>query len=267
MTYRIRNIGIAVALALVAALLTMFYVSNYKRTVQQSEEPVKVYVAASDIPVGTSAEEIVEGDMLAESKIERRNVAPGAISNPKQLEGKVTKDAVYAGEQVSTLRFTTEEAKGIRSQITGNQRAFQLPGDRNQLLAGTLAAGDRVDVVGNWNVPESGTHHFTRVVLRDILVLRAAGNANGTTKLSQGPNAAPLSVMLAVTDSQAQKLFWVAKNGDWALQLRPTDDAADSPETAETAESLLLDGFKPNQLRAVMNAAERLLPKEKTDDE
>ena len=38
MTYRIRNIGIAVALAIVAALLTTFYVTNYKRTVQQGEQ-------------------------------------------------------------------------------------------------------------------------------------------------------------------------------------------------------------------------------------
>ena len=46
MTYRIRNIGIAVALAIVAALLTTFYVTNYKRTVQQGEDMVPVYVAA-----------------------------------------------------------------------------------------------------------------------------------------------------------------------------------------------------------------------------
>ena len=37
MTYRIRNIAIAIALALVAALLVTFYVSNYKRRVQQGE--------------------------------------------------------------------------------------------------------------------------------------------------------------------------------------------------------------------------------------
>ena len=53
MTYRIRNIGIAVALAIVAALLTTFYVTNYKRTVQQGEQKVPVYVAARDIPLGT----------------------------------------------------------------------------------------------------------------------------------------------------------------------------------------------------------------------
>ena len=37
MTYRLRNIGIAIALAVVAALLTTFYVTNYKRSVQHGE--------------------------------------------------------------------------------------------------------------------------------------------------------------------------------------------------------------------------------------
>jgi len=39
--------------------------------------------------------------------------------------------------------------------------------------------------------------------------------------------------MLAVTDAQAQKLFWIFTNGDWSLSLRPTTDAADSPEGFE----------------------------------
>ena len=55
MTYSIRNIAIAIALALVAALLVTFYVSNYKRRVQQGESNVRVYVAAHDIPAGRPA--------------------------------------------------------------------------------------------------------------------------------------------------------------------------------------------------------------------
>ena len=53
MTYRARNILVAVALALVAALLTTFYVTNYKRNVQTGEDTVKVFVAAKDVPAGT----------------------------------------------------------------------------------------------------------------------------------------------------------------------------------------------------------------------
>ena len=54
MTYRLRNITIAIALALVAALLTSFYVSNYQRNVRADETNVAVWVAARDIPAGTT---------------------------------------------------------------------------------------------------------------------------------------------------------------------------------------------------------------------
>ena len=55
MTYRTRNIFIAVGLALIAAMLTMFYVANYKRHVRQDESTVQVYVATKDVPAGRPA--------------------------------------------------------------------------------------------------------------------------------------------------------------------------------------------------------------------
>ena len=52
MTYRIRNIVIAIGLALVAMMLTLFYVTNYKRSVQKSASGVSVYVVALDVATG-----------------------------------------------------------------------------------------------------------------------------------------------------------------------------------------------------------------------
>jgi Flp pilus assembly protein CpaB len=209
-----------------------------------------VYVASQDIPAGTSGADA--GSLLTEQEVAKRNVTPGAISTPEQLDGRVAAATIYAGEQVTTRRFTTEEAKGIRAQIEGNERALAVPGTSEQLLAGTLVAGDRVDVVGSWNVPENATHHFSRVVLRDLLVLEAP-ESGVTTESVTNPQEATggYSAILALTDAQAQKLFWVTQNGTWALQLRPTTDAADSPENAESAESLLLDGIGEARLRAM----------------
>lgn len=254
MTYRLRNIGIAVALALVAGLLTVFYVTNYKREVRSAEANVTVYVASKDIPAGTSGEEVMSGGFLTKQEVAKRSVAPGAISTPEQLEGRLAAAPVYAGEQVTTRRFTTEQQKGVRAQLTGNKRALELPGTKQQLLAGTLQDGDHVDVVGSWNVPESDTRHYSRVILRDIAVLNAPDGTDTSTKLTD-PNNGAYSVMLMLTDAQAQKLWWVSQNGTWTLQLRPTNDAADSPESAESAGSLLLDGVNVARLRALVNAA------------
>jgi Flp pilus assembly protein CpaB len=125
------------------------------------------------------------------------------------------------------------------------------------VLAGTLQDGDHVDVVGSWNVPESDTRHYSRVVLRDLVVLEAPETADTTEKLTD-PNSGGYSVMLMLTDAQAQKLWWLAKNGEWTLQLRPTNDAADSPESAESAGSILMDGVNVTRLRTVAAAGTQL---------
>ncbi|HMI98295.1 MAG TPA: Flp pilus assembly protein CpaB [Gaiellaceae bacterium] len=248
MTYRIRNIGIAVALAIVAALLTTFYVTNYKRTVQHGEGTVSVYVASHDIPLGTSGADVAQRNMMRVEHVTRRSVVPGAIAKPDQIDKLVAVEPIYAGEQVSTRRFRTAEEQGVRAQLKGNMRALQIAGGDSELLAGTVNDGDHVDVVGSWEFPEGKQVHVARVVLRDLLVLKAPDTSKIQSKIGANPNE-PFTVMLAVTDAQAQKLWWLVKNGDWALQLRPITNAADSPDSFETSGSLLADGLRAGARR------------------
>jgi Flp pilus assembly protein CpaB len=242
MTYRLKNIGIAVALALVAGLLTVFYVTNYKRDVRSAEASVTVYVASKDIPSGTTGATVISDGYLAQQAVAKRSVTPGAISSPEQLNALVAGGTIYAGEQVTTRRFTTEETKGIRAQITGAERAIAIAGNKQQTLADTLKAGDHVDVLASWNVPEAMQNHVSRVVLRDILVLEVPTSAATDAKLTE-PGEGGNAVMLALTDAQSQKLFWVVQNGAWTLALRPPDKDADSPNSAESALTILKDGL------------------------
>lgn len=265
MSYRVRNIGVAVALALVAALMVTFYVSNFKRNVQAGEEPVTVYVASQNIPEGTLGANVLESNWLEKQEIERKNVTPGAISDPKQIEDAIATQPVYAGEQVTTLRFQSDSKRGLRAELSGNMRALQVAGDENQLLKGVLKEGDHVDVVvsmkykfvnftgsGNAEAAAGGDDLVaSRVVLRDIVVLRGPATLAGDEKLTN-PAGGAESAILAVTDSQSQKLFFVMKNADWSLQLRPTTDASDSPESVETVGSVLGDGLGPAQLRELV---------------
>lgn len=254
MTYRLRNLGLAIALAAVAVLLVFYYVSQERGRLQEDQELVPVWVAAKDIPAGTSGAELTAGGYITESDVERAQVAPGALLEPGDVTTKVVTDQIYQGEQVSTLRFRSEAERGIRAQLTGNLRAVQVPGDEHQLLAGTLQAGDRVDIVGTWNVPENTTNHVSRVILRDILVLEPAKSAELSTKLAD-EGGKTLSAKLALTDAQEQKLFWVAENGAWTMALRPPKDSSDSPEGVETFMTLLTDGIREQQLAELWEGA------------
>jgi Flp pilus assembly protein CpaB len=252
MTYRVKNITIAVALALVAALLTSFYVTNYQRNVRQDETNVPIWVAKRDIPAGTTGADIERKGMLGKSEIVRRSVVPGAISNPDQIAELVTSQPIYAGEQVSTRRFSTPSQRGFKAQLTGVQRAIEIDGAQHSLLAGTLKAGDKVDLVATFEAGATAGSgiFFTRVVLRDIEVLRAPAGVNASEKItSASDRGGAFSVMLKVTDTQVQKLHWVYTAAEeWHLELRPGIDSADSPENVESWYSVLREGVRPKQL-------------------
>lgn len=236
MSYRLRNIGIAVALAVLAALLTIFYVTNYKKSVQQGEDLVPVWVAARDVAVGTSGAEVGDRRLLRAVEVAKRNVVPGAISQPDQIETLVATERIYEGEQVTLNRFRPLGEQGIKAQLKGRLRAFELAGSEHQLLLGTLEEGDHVDFVGSLEVGNGVT--LTKVVLRDLLVLKAPNSGAVESKLGAKPDEG-FSTILQLTDAQAQKLFHVATHGDWALQLRPVTDAADSRNSVDGSASVM----------------------------
>jgi Flp pilus assembly protein CpaB len=238
MTYRLRNIGIAIALAVVAALLTTFYVTNYKRSVQHGESKVPVYVASRDIELGTAGSDVARGGMLRVEQVPRRSVVPGAISNPDQIEKLVAVDKIYAGEQVSTNRFRPVQEQGVQAQLKGNLRAL------------------RVDILGNWLLPETSQNHISRVLLRNILVLQAPSTNTVSSHLGANPNEG-FNVMLAMTDSQATKFWWVVNNGDWSLELRPITDPSDSPEELNNSPTNTKDGASVRQWRRALGGISR----------
>ena len=252
MNYRVKNIGIAVALAALAAILTSVYVVNYKRHVQNGENKVPVFVAARDIPAGTSGAEVVDQHMLKKVTVPKKAIVAGAISSPDQLSQYIATQDVYEGEQVSTRRFAPPKEQGIRAQIKGTQRAYQVEGDQHQLMAGTLKAGDHVDLVATWGIknPGQGSNSeeavVSRIVIRDLLVLTPAAAEAGSGAVTASSQQSAF-VQLRMTDWQAQKMIWIQKNsvdnGDgWHLELRPPNGSLDSANTYMDSALMLFDG-------------------------
>lgn len=240
MTYRARNIVIAVALAALAGALTLVYVVNYKRHVQHGESKVNVLVAARDIPAGSTGSEVVEQHMVRSEAVPRRTLVPGWIGRTDQLNDQVSTQVVYEGQQVTVRSFAPPREQGVRNLIRATERAIEVNGDPHQTLAGTLKNGDYVDVVGNWTLPDGSSHHVTRVVLRNILVLKAAPAVDASAKLSGQQDDS--AVQLRLTDAQSVKLEYLFHNGDWWLTLRPPVKSADSANTFQQDSSMVSDG-------------------------
>lgn len=238
MTYRIRNILVAIGLAVVAMLLVLLYVTNYKRSVQHGASDVQVYVANHDIATGTAGAEIVAKHEVHAISVARRSVVPGAISSVDQIRSLVLSQPIYAGEQVTVRPFSDVAAQGIRARLRGTMRAIQIAGDPNQLLAGTLHEGDRVDLIANLRVDPNSNAYATKIVVRDLAVLTSA-NEGASAKVG-GSNST--SVILAVSDTQVQRLWFAVKNGDWSLELRPVIGAADGRDRIDSIATVLGGG-------------------------
>jgi Flp pilus assembly protein CpaB len=247
MTYRLRNILLAVVLAVLAAFLTALYVANYQNRVDAGQEQIKVFVAKNDIPPGTAVADL-------RSDVEQREVLSkdaiiGAVYDLDDVEGQTTSQWIYSGEQVSARRFSATGRTGIHAELKGNLRAFAINGDANQLLAGIVKAGDKVDVVVNFKI--SNEENVARVLLRDIKVLRPASAGSIDSKIAASASDGAYSVLLQVTDSQAHKLFFVTAGNEgheWWLDLRAPADATDSPESITTLGSAIRDGLPANQV-------------------
>lgn len=252
MTYRIRNIAVAVGLALVAALLTTFYVANYKRHVRQSESTVPVYVAKRDIPQGTAGADLIRQGFMTTEDVVKRTVVPGAISSPDQVRSLITRQDIYAGEQISLRRFAGHAEQGVRVQLHGTLRAVSIPGTPDALLAGTLRDGDHVDLLANFKATSCPPCFLVRVVARNVLVLHAPP-APGAKVTTGGASAS--SVVLAVDETnEEQKIWYAVQNATgWTLALRPVANAADSAEDVEGSTSVLKDGVTQANLDHFLN--------------
>jgi Flp pilus assembly protein CpaB len=239
MTYRLRNILLAVVLAVLAAFMTALYVASYQKRVDRGQEKVKVFVAKTDIAPGTPASALA--GKLIEEELPRKSLVPAPVFNLNDLDGQTTSQWIYGGEQVTARRFAAVGQAGIRIDLKGNLRAVQIPGTATQLLAGILKPGDHVDFAANLKINDNA--HAARTVLRDLLVLKAPTTTGINSKVTDSSGA--YNVVLQVTDAQATKLFFVSMNSDhdWSLELRPVADAADSPEGLATLPSVLKDGL------------------------
>lgn len=217
-TYDIRTFLLPGMLALAAAALTLFYVAH-PRSKQAQTAPASgalVYVATSDIAAGTAGADAAHS--LRAMHVPATQVVDGAVTSPAQLAGHVATAPTFKGQQVTLKSFAGAAAQGTAGQLSGDFRAIALAGDATQVLAGTVKTGDHVDVVASVKSGDGQTT-YGRTVARDLLVLNAPGAPGGSGLTGGGSQS--YTATLRATDAQAQTVFYVTKNGDWALELRP----------------------------------------------
>jgi Flp pilus assembly protein CpaB len=258
-TYRLRNLGVAAGLALAAVVLVAAYLTNYKRHVQNGEKHIAVYVASKPIPAGTSATDLVNSHYIHETTVLERSLVPGFVNDPKKLSGLFVTRPLFTNEQLTLNSFGKANARGVQGQLAGTDRAIQISGSPEQLLAGTLRDGDHVDVVASWSVGKNDDVKVSRTLIRDVVVLKAP-DAGTKANITSGTNGNVASAQLKMSDTESRMFFWITTNGDWSLELRPPYSASNGKDSYDDSGTLLTPALPP-ALRAAIRQYEAGLVK------
>ena len=257
MTYNVRNIAIALVLAGIAAFLVIMYTGNVQKHAHDSQQTTSVLVATSDIPAGTTVADAISGGQITSHQVIQQDVIVGALTNEKALDSSyVTKQDLFAGQQVTAAMFSPSDQTSMTAQIKQNYRAIQIGLSSDEILGGTLATGDHVDLVGTYTVhPSNGDPDYdvSRIIVRDVPVLKAP-SFDSTGKLASSGDTQ--SVTLEVPDTVVPKITFTLHGGDGSLwfALRPGNGSQDGPITLATVQSVIYEGLNARQIQQAFSS-------------
>lgn len=266
MSYSVRNIVIALILAVVAAGLVIMYTSNVKHNADQSIKTTTVVVAKGDIVAGTPLNTLVDGGAFTTRQVATKDVVPGAFTSISSLNTSLaTATNITAGAQITPAMFSDSKDTAIVNQIHGTMRAVQLAFNANRVLGGTLKAGDHVDIFGEMTIQSSrnnSTYSQQTVAARiitNVEVLSTYDTGVATTPLTSASGANSASgtddgsggdaVIVAVPQNLLPDLMLIRAGGEFWMALRPGHGAQDTGQSVATPCSTFGVGLTAVQLK------------------
>ena len=149
------TLALGIAAAVLAAILLIAYLVQYRSSVNDSTAPTPVLVAKSLIPKGTSGIVIAEKQLFQAATLAKDDLKVGAISDPAYLNGRVAVADVFPGQQITTADLSAGLTDAIPTQLTGKQRRSRSPSAargarrlRRERRPGRHLLRDRVDATG-----------------------------------------------------------------------------------------------------------------------
>lgn len=238
MNYTLRNLLVASALMLVGILAITSFLRAERQELSRGKQEVQVFVAAKDIPAGTSAKELESGGYLETTELLVEDAPASAIGKMSSLKVDTkwltSNETIYKGEVLTTRAFDKSTGLAPTHQIKGNERLYAVPIKASSDTAGLIKPGDHVDIHAGIKLP-AGQQTAATVVARDVEVIETpeslrpksvevaeeAPDAEGDTKL----------YVFKTTDEEWQHVLWALGNSDnygLMLALRPSNGDTES---------------------------------------
>ncbi len=243
------SIAAAAVAAAIAGLLIVFFLQQYRQSVNDEGIPTPVLVAEQLIEQGASGDTVGAQGRFESIKVPRDQLKPGAVTDAAALRGKIAVADILPGQQLTAADFKLA-GRGIVTKLAADERAIAIPLDSAHGLGGKLAAGDHVDVLSGFVLDDSTQRQrpILSMLMQNVLVLDAPVKAEGGGP-GAGGGEGNAEVTLRVSAAAAPKLAFAADNGKLWLVLRPQNGEKVDRPTLVSLASLLADA-KPVKVPA-----------------
>jgi pilus assembly protein CpaB len=207
---------LAVALGVSAALTARRWLEEQRQpNAGQPATTQPVAVVRESLQVG----QLVQAEALAMVDWPIDYVPQGAYADPAQLEGRVVRRPLAAGEPVlESALLPAGSRAGLVSVIDPTHRAISVKVDPVIGVAGFIVPGARVDVLVTISRLDAA---YSKVILQDVEVLATDQRVEEATL---GEPALVQVVTLETTPQEAERLTYAAHNGKLQLALRNPGD-------------------------------------------
>ncbi|WP_312511784.1 Flp pilus assembly protein CpaB [Massilia sp.] len=223
-------IGVALVLALGAVVLAAKWMG------EQGAAGTHVVVAATDIG---------QGSRLAAANLQLAEwpagaLPPGAVTDPKLLEGRVARSDIGRGEPLLESKLAPPGTLGgLSAVVAAGKRAMTVRVNDVVGVAGFALPGNYVDILVNLTQPASDfggrEASISKIVLERILVLAVAQDSVVDDTKPRVVNA----VTLELAPEQVEKLDLARSIGSLSLVLRNQVDPQPANTGGATRESVL----------------------------
>lgn len=238
--------------AVLAGVVLLIYVGQYRDSVRKEQKPVAVLVAKTLIPQGTTGDIVGSQQLYSITEIPANRVENGAITDPNSLKGKVVVSDLFPGKQLTESDFADSATTDFVNRLKIYDRAIAIPLDGAHGMIGYVQKGDHVDVMAGFNLEGLNGKQVpvVKTIMQDILVLDAPDSGH---KGGLGSTNSTSNVVLLMDDQQAAQMAFASDYGKVWLVLRATTGGLSHPAQVVTAGTLLF-GIPPI---AVSNAFKR----------
>jgi pilus assembly protein CpaB len=221
---------VAIVLATFTTAVIIGYLQQARRVAPQAVEMAPVLVAKADILAGT----VVAADKIEVRQIPASAIHTRAFRSADGVAGHVAVVPIFADEQVlSTMIASGETGSGLAYLLPKGMRAVTIPANEVSEVAGFVAPGDRVDIVGTVS---QGNSSVSKIFLQNVLVIAVAQQAD--QKSGQAPKIST-SITVALSPKEVEMLTQVDTSGRIRLALRPAGVPTQVQTSGETTDAAL----------------------------